>query len=140
MANHNLVVLMGNLTRDPELKYLQSGVPVVNFGLATNKKFTDRETGEQKEKACFVDCEAWNKTAEVIAQYTKQGSPIFIQGELQYDSWETDEGKRSKLKVRVDRMQLIGSKNGDSNGGGGATAKPAQAQASQSSNDDDLPF
>jgi len=117
MPSYNKVMLMGNLTRDPELKHTQSGAAVVNVGIAMNRKYKT-QSGDQKEEVCFVDLTAWGRTAEVMAQYLHKGSPLFVDGRLQLDSWETNEGqKRSKLKVIVENMQFIGGK-GDGGGGG----------------------
>lgn len=157
MASYNKVILMGNLTRDPEMKYLPSGTAVANFGIAMNERYTDRQTGEQKEIACFVDVEAWDRQAEVVNEYLSKGSPIFLEGSLKFDSWETPEGeKRSKLKVRLLRFQFIGGRQDDDEVGGGYTqatppdSTPMEGQSEQVSNasvggsdtstDDDIPF
>lgn len=157
MASYNKVILMGNLTRDPEMKYLPSGTAVANFGIAMNERYTDRQTGEQKEVACFVDVEAWDRQAEVVNEYFSKGSPIFLEGSLKFDSWETPEGeKRSRLKVRLLRFQFIGGRqDGDEVGGGYTQATPpdstpmegqsdqvsnASAGGSDTSTDDDIPF
>lgn len=150
MASYNRVILMGNLTRDPELKYLPSGNSVVNFGIAMNERWTDRETGEQKEAPCFVDIEAWGRQAEVANEYLQKGSPVFIDGSLKFESWEADDGtKRSRLRVRVFRIQLIGGRRDGDEGGGYADAAPAAAPTAQapappqgapSSTEDDIPF
>jgi single-strand DNA-binding protein len=117
MANVNKVILIGNLTRDPQLKYLPSQTAVVEFGLATNRKFK-AANGEDREEVCFVDCSAFGKTAEVINQYCQKGRPLFIEGRLKFDSWEDQQGggKRSKLTVVVENFQFLGSREG----GGGA--------------------
>jgi single-strand DNA-binding protein len=117
MANVNKVILIGNLTRDPQLKYLPSQTAVVEFGLATNRKFK-AANGEDREEVCFVDCSAFGKTAEVINQYCQKGRPLFIEGRLKFDSWEDKQGggKRSKLRVVVENFQFLGSREG----GGGA--------------------
>ena len=100
MASYNRVILLGNLTRDPEMRYIPSGTAVTNFGLAMNERYTDRQTGEQKENTCFVDVEAWGRQAEVANEYLSKGRPVFIEGSLKFDSWEADDGsKRSKLSV-----------------------------------------
>ncbi len=152
MASYNRVILMGNLTRDPELKYLPSGTSVANFGLAMNERYTDRETGEQKDNTCFVDIEAWGRQAEIANEYLQKGSPVFIDGSLKFDSWEADDGtKRSRLRVRVFRLQLIGGRrDGDEMGSSGyADAAPAAAPTAQapappqgapSATEDDIPF
>ena len=131
MASYNRVILLGNLTRDPEMKYIPSGTAVTNFGLAMNERYTDRQTGEQKENTCFVDVEAWGRQAEVANEYLSKGRPVFIEGSLKFDSWEADDGsKRNKLSVRAFRIQLIGGRrDGDEAGGGYADAEPAAAPA-----------
>ena len=109
MAAHlNKTLLIGNLTRDPDLKYLPSGAPVANFGLAVNRTYTD-SNGEKQEDPCFVDVTCWNRLAEVSAEYLKKGKPVFIEGRLQYRSWETEDGgKRSKLEVVAQNIQFLG--------------------------------
>jgi single-strand DNA-binding protein len=121
MASFNKVILMGNLTRDPQLRYLPaSNTPVVDFGLAMNRKYRT-QSGEEREEVTFVDCSAFAKTAELINQYFTKGKPIFIEGALKYDQWEDKQGggKRSKLSVRVENFQFIGGRDG---GGGGQPA------------------
>jgi single-strand DNA-binding protein len=125
MANVNKVILIGNLTRDPQLKYLPSQTAVVEFGLATNRKFK-AANGEVREEVCFVDCSAFARTAEVINQYCQKGRPIYIEGRLKFDSWEDKQGggKRSKLTVVVENFQFLGGREGggpaqDSGGGAG---------------------
>ena len=155
MASYNRVILIGNLTRDPELKFLPSGSSVANFGIAVSERYTDRQSGEQKENVCFVDVAAWGRQAEIVNEYLSKGSPIFIEGALKFDSWETDDGsKRDKLSVTALRIQLIGGRrDGDETGGGYADAQPAAAPTQQdshqdapeapstpSSTDDDIPF
>jgi single-strand DNA-binding protein len=117
MASFNKVFLMGNLTRDPQLKYLPSQTAVVEFGVACNRKFRT-QAGEDREEVTFVDVSAFGKTAEVINQYFQKGKPIFIEGRLKYDSWEDKQGggKRSKITVQIENFQFIG---GDRQGGGG---------------------
>jgi len=116
MANYNKVMLMGNLTRDPELRYLPSNTPVVNFGLAVNRRFR-RQDGEQGEETAFVDCEVFARPAEIINQYCSKGKPLFIEGRLRFDQWQDQSGNnRSKLKVVVENFQFI---DGGGRGGGG---------------------
>jgi single-strand DNA-binding protein len=119
MANFNKVVLLGNLTRDPQLKYLPSQMPVVEFGLAINHRFKTK-SGETREEVCFVDCSAFGKQAEIINQYCQRGRPLLVEGRLKYDTWEDKQGggKRSKHTVVVDNFQLLGGR--DSGGQGGA--------------------
>src|SRR5438034_7037179 len=120
MANYNKVILMGNLTRDPQLKYLPSQMAVVDFGMAINRKFRTAQ-GEDREEVCFVDCSSFGKQAEVINQYIQKGKPIFIEGRLKYDTWEDKNGggKRSKLAVVVERFEFVGGKDGGTGGGSG---------------------
>jgi len=109
MASLNKVFLMGNLTRDPELRYTPSGQPVCDFGIAINRNFTTRN-GEQREETCFVDVTMWGKRGVVISEYFTKGRPIFIEGRLQLDTWETPEGRRSKLKVIAENFEFIGGR------------------------------
>src|SRR5688500_17299323 len=120
MASFNKVLLMGNLTRDVQLKYLPSQTAVAEFGLACNRKFRTAN-GEDREEVTFVDITAFGKQAEVLNQYMTKGKPIFIEGRLKYDQWEDKNGggKRSKLTVVVDNFQFIGAPGGAGGGGGG---------------------
>jgi single-strand DNA-binding protein len=125
MANFNKVLLIGNLTRDPELKYTQGGTAVCELGLAVNRSYT-RQSGEKVEETCFVDCEAWGRQAETISQYMSKGRPIFIEGRLKYDTWETQDGqKRSKLRVVCENFQFLG---GRGEGGGGPAPQQQRPQ------------
>ena len=107
MANLNKVFLMGNLTRDPELRYTPSGSPVCEFGLAINRSYKTA-AGEQRDEVCFVDIVMWGRRGVVISEYFTKGKPIFIEGRLQYDSWETAEGRRSRLRVVADNFEFLG--------------------------------
>ena len=120
MASFNKVLLMGNLTRDPQLKYLPSQTAVVEFGIACNRKFRTAN-GEDKEEVTYVDITSFGKQAEVINQYFQKGKPIFIEGRLKFDSWEDKQGggKRSKLTVVVENFQFVGGRDGGGSGGGG---------------------
>jgi single-strand DNA-binding protein len=131
MASYNRVVLLGNMTRDPQLKYLPSQTPVCEFGLATNRKFK-AANGEDREEVCFVDCAAFGKQAEVINQYCQKGKALLIEGRLKYDSWEDKQGggKRSKLSVVIENFQFIGGRDGGGGGGGAPSAGPDQPEAS----------
>ncbi len=116
MPDFNKVMLMGRLTRDPELRYTPSGMAVVKIGLAVGRRYFNKNTNETVEETTFVDCDAWGKQAETLNQYMRKGRPLFIEGRLKLDSWETREGqKRSKLSVVIDNFQFI-----DSGGAGGA--------------------
>jgi single-strand DNA-binding protein len=122
MASFNKVILMGNLTRDPQLKYLPSQMAVVEFGLAMNRKFRT-QAGEDREEVTFVDCSAFGKTGELINQYFTKGKPIFVEGRIKYDSWEDKQGggKRSKISVVVENFQFVGGREGGGGGGGGGS-------------------
>lgn len=117
MASYNRVVLMGNLTRDIELRYTPGGTAVTDIGVAVNDRRKTAE-GEWVEEVTFVDVTLWGRTAEVAGEYLGKGSPIFLEGRLKLDTWEKDGQKHSKLKVVCDRMQLIGGRDGSSGGGG----------------------
>ena len=109
MASLNKVFLIGNLTKDPELRYTPNGTAVSNLRIAVNRKFKDRN-GELKEDTCFVTITAWDKQAEICNQYLAKGRPIFVEGILQSRSWETPEGqKRSTIDVRAERIQFLGN-------------------------------
>ena len=119
MGNFNKVYLMGNLTRDVELKSIQGGSTVARIGLAVNRNFTT-QSGEKREEVCFVDCEAWGRTGETMAKYLSKGRPVFIEGRLKLDQWEDKEGnKQSKLRVVVEGFQFVDSRGGGEGGGGG---------------------
>lgn len=119
-------MLIGNITRDVELKYTTSGAAVANFGLAVNRTYTNSD-GEKVDDVCFVDVVAWNRLAEVAGEYLSKGSPIFVEGRLQMDSWEDKDGKkRSKLKVVAQNIQFLG---------GGKADDPEGKDA-----DEDIPF
>lgn len=107
MASYNRVVLLGNLTRDVEVRYLQSGMAVTDIGLAVNDR-RKNQAGEWVEQPTFVDVTLWGRTAEVAGEYLTKGSPILIEGRLKLDTWESDGQKRSKLKVVGERMQMLG--------------------------------
>src|SRR5271170_1340838 len=127
MASFNRVMLLGNLTRDPQMRYLPSQTPVTDFGLACNRKFKTA-TGEQREEVLFVDCSAFGRQAEVINQYCTKGKPLFIEGRLKLDTWEDKNGggKRSKLSVVVENFQLLGGRDGAP---GGAPSEEGGAPA-----------
>ena len=120
MASFNKVILMGNLTRDPQLKYLPSQTAVAEFGLAVNRKFRTQQ-GEDREEVAFIDCSAFGKTGEVINQYFTKGRPILVEGRLKYDQWEDKQGggKRSRLTVVVENFQFVGGRDGQGGPGGG---------------------
>lgn len=157
-ASYNKVLLMGNLTRDIELRYLpNSNTAVAAIGLAVNRRFRT-QSGEDREEVAFVDCEAFGRTAETMSQYLRKGRPVFIEGRLKLDQWDDKQSgqKRSKLKVVVEGFQFIdsgggGGGGGDEGGGGGGRRQPAGARrggGGQSYDDgghtpvteDDIPF
>ncbi len=108
MASLNKVFLIGNLTRDPELRYIPNGTAVAKFGLAVNRTYKSQD-GEQKDDTCFIDIVTWGKIAESCANYLSKGRPIFVEGRLQYNTWETPDGqKRSKIDVVAERIQFLG--------------------------------
>ena len=124
-ASLNKAMLIGNLTRDVELKYTASGAAVANFGLAVNRTYTNSD-GEKTEEVCFIDMVAWNRLAEVAGEYLSKGSPVFVEGRLQMDSWEDQDGKkRSKLKVIAQNIQFLGG---------------GKADADKENTDDSVPF
>jgi len=112
MASFNKVILLGNLTRDIEVKAIAGGQSVARIGLAVNRRYRTKD-GEDREEATFVDCEAWGRTAEVMGQYLRKGQPVFIEGRLKLDQWEDKDGqKRSQLRVVVENFQFVGAKEG----------------------------
>jgi len=113
MPNYNKVIMIGNLTRDPELSYLPSQTPVTEIGLATNRTWHDKD-GNEKEETCFVDCRAYGKTAENIKKYFTKGRAIMIEGRLRFDQWDAKDGtKRSKHQIRVNSFTFLDSKQQD---------------------------
>jgi single-strand DNA-binding protein len=131
MASFNKVILLGNLTRDPEMKFLPSGTPVAEFGIAMNRKWVDAATKEAREAVTFVDCKAMGRQAEVLNQHTRKGSPLFVEGRLDYRQWEGPDGtKRSKLEVFIENFQFVGPPRDQQGGeGGGAMARPRPQRA-----------
>jgi single-strand DNA-binding protein len=110
MGTYNRVILMGNLTRDPEVRFLDSGMAVASFGLAVNRKW--KKDGETKEEVSFFDCEAWGKTAEICGDYLAKGRPVLIDGRLKQERWEDDnQNKRQKIKVVINEVQFLGKKD-----------------------------
>jgi single-strand DNA-binding protein len=148
MANFNKVLLVGNLTRDPELKHTPSNQTVAAIGIAVNRQYTTKD-GEKREETTFVDCEAWGRQAEVMAQYLAKGRPVLLEGRLKLDQWQDKDGNnRSKLKVVIENFQFLGSRGegggGNRGGGGGdyaATPAPGTPPAAgQDDGDDSIPF
>src|SRR5687768_3649935 len=111
MSSFNKVMLMGNLTRDPQLKHLPNNLVIAEFGIACNRRYRTA-TGEDKEDVAFVDCTAFGRQAETIGQYCTKGKPLFVEGRLKYDTWDDKQGggKRSKLSVTIENFQFIGAK------------------------------
>ena len=128
MASFNKVILMGNLTRDPEVRYTTGGSAVCDITLAVNYQWTDKRSNERKEEVSFIDVTLWGRTAEIAGEYLAKGRPVLIEGRLQQDKWDDKETgqKRSKLKVVADAMQLLGGRSeggAPAAGGGNAPAK-----------------
>ena len=119
MASFNKVIILGNLTRDPEIRYTPKGSAVCDLGIAVNRQYT-LENGERREEVTYVDVVLWSRLAEIAAEYLKKGRPVFIEGRLQLDTWDDKQSgqKRSKLRVIGENMQMLGSR-----GGGGAPAE-----------------
>ena len=136
MASFNKVILLGNLTRDPEVRYTPKGTAVAELGMAVNRVYT-AENGEKREETTFVDVTLWGRTAEIAGEYLKKGRPVFIEGRLQLDSWEdkTSGQKRSKLKVVGEGLQLLGARPSGSGSTGGeeeSSSAPRSSSASAS--------
>lgn len=153
-GSFNKVFLMGNLTRDLEIRHTPQNTAVGSFGLAVNRKYRTQD-GQNHEEVTFVDCEAWGRTAEVMSQYLKKGRPAFIEGRLKLDQWQDQQGnKRSRLKVVVENFQFVdsgqggggggGGGGGYSSGGGGGSGQSSYSGGSYDSDpvppDDDIPF
>jgi len=133
MASFNKVLLMGNLTRDPELRYTSGGTAVASFGLAVNRKFKQGE--EWKDEVCFVDITVWAKQGENCAEYLNKGSLVFVEGRLNYQTWEAEGQKRSKLEVVANIVQFLTQKKDKV-----ILDPPLDSVPPPSSNDDDIPF
>ena len=151
MANYNKVLLIGNLTRDPQLSYTPNQTAVVDFGLAVNRRWTGQD-GQQREETCFVECQAFGRPAENINKYLTKGRQLFVEGRLTFSSWTAQDGtKRSRLRVTVERFQFLGGPAGTSGatdaakgaretGEGEQVAGEAGPQTKQQINSDDIPF
>jgi single-strand DNA-binding protein len=155
MASYNKVFLLGNLTRDPEVRYTPKGSAVADLGIAVNRQYT-LDTGEKREEVTFVDVTFWGRTAEVAGEYLKKGRSVFIEGRLQLDTWDDKQSgqKRSKLKVIGEMMQMLGGRPGGGGGGdapdeeprgrstGGArsSAPPKGGGPPAEPDDDEIPF
>ncbi len=130
MASFNRVILVGNLTRDPELRYLPSGMAVSDVTLAVNDRF--KRNDQWVEEVTFVDITLWARTAEIANEYLSKGSPVLIEGRLKLDRWEKDGQKHSKLKVIGEKMQMLGSREGGGAAGGGGSRGGARGGRSSS--------
>jgi len=133
MANYNKIIMIGNLTRDPQLSYLPSNTPVVEIGLASNRRWKGQD-GQQREDTCFVDCRAYGRQAETINQYTSKGRQILVEGRLQFDQWQDKEGnRRSKHRIIIENFQFLDSRPAGQGGGysGGGQSRPAPQQPRQ---------
>jgi single-strand DNA-binding protein len=151
MASFNKVILLGNLTRDPEVRYTPKGSAVCDLGIAINRQYT-LDSGEKREEVTFVDVVLWSRLAEIAGEYLKKGRPIFIEGRLQLDTWDDKQSgqKRSKLRVIGETMQLLGGRppgtGGGSEGGEegkasrGKTTPPPKPAAGAEPDDDEIPF
>jgi len=128
MASLNKVLLIGNLTRDPQVRYTPKGTALAEIGLAVNRTWFDKATNSRREEVTFVDVTLWGRDAEVAGEYLAKGRPVFIEGRLQLDTWDDRETgqKRSKLRVVCERMQFLGPR-GDTGGGGGSGRAPQRA-------------
>jgi single-strand DNA-binding protein len=157
MANLNKVMLIGNLTRDPELRVTPKGTAICTFSIAVNRKFKD-DSGGEREEVTYVDIEAWGKSGENIAKYCTKGRPLFVEGRLRLDQWEdkTTKEKRSRMKVVLENFQFLGGGRGEGGAPGGegggearnyapragsaAPSRPAAPAAPQENLDEDVPF
>ena len=145
MASYNRIILVGNLTRDPQLSYTPANTAVCKFGVATNRKFKDRE-GNSREEVCFVDCTLFGRGGETFNQYMNKGRSVLVEGRLSLNQWTTPEGdKRSKHEVIVENFTFLGGGRGGNEGGGGsggggsAPSGPGYSEPPPPS-DDNIPF
>jgi single-strand DNA-binding protein len=145
MASYNRIIMMGNLTRDPQLSYLPSKTPVVDFGLASNRKFK-RADGTDGEETCFVDCRCFGRMAETINKYCQKGKSLLVEGRLTYDTWEAQDGsKRSKHRIMVENFTFVGGPGGQDASRqrpaeGAEWNGPANAGEPAPPPEDDIPF
>ena len=143
MVGLNKVFLMGNLTRDPELRYTPSGTAVATLGLAVNREYRDKN-GEIQKEVCYIDVDVWARQAELCSEHLRKGSPVHVEGRLQYDTWENPEGeRRSKHKVRADRVQFLSRgthHDSDNESEGENYSSHSQKVAAGHGSDDDIPF
>jgi single-strand DNA-binding protein len=148
MAGYNKVLLLGNLTRDPQLSYTPNQTAVVDFGLATNRKWTAQD-GSQREETCFVDCRAFGRTAENINKFMRKGRLIFVEGRLTFDTWTAQDGsKKSKHRVTVENVQFMPGTGGPGPGAGAEPPEqafdeagpPPRGRPNEPIPDSDIPF
>jgi single-strand DNA-binding protein len=145
MANLNKVLLLGNDTRDPEVRYTPKGSAVCDLGIAVNRAYTT-DSGEKREEVTFVDVTLWGRTAEVASEYLKKGRPVFIEGRLQMDTWDDKQTgqKRSRLRVVAENMQLLGGRPGsgtaDASGESRQSSVPPKSSAASEPDEDEIPF
>ena len=143
VANFNKVILMGNLTRDIEMRHTQGGMAIAKFGMAINRRSSTKD-GEQRESTCFVDMTAFGKSAELLNQYVRKGSPLFVEGRLEFSTWESqDGGKRNKLEVIVENFQFMGGGSREGGGGGGERRGGGRQQSQEAGGEvdyGDIPF
>lgn len=137
MASFNKVILVGNLTRDPQVRYTTGGTAVAEIGMAVSRQWFDKQTNQRKEETTFVDVTLWGRQAEVAGEYLAKGRPVLIEGRLQLDSWDDKETgqKRSKLKVVGENMTMLGSRNDGGGGGRGGGQSGGPPQGGQSHGD-----
>jgi single-strand DNA-binding protein len=139
MASFNKVILVGNLTRDPQVKYTTGGTAVTEIGLAVNRRWLDKQSNQWKDETTFVDVTLWGRTAEIAGEYLAKGRPVLIEGRLQLDTWDDRESgqKRSKLRVVGENMTMLGGKGeGGGGGGGGGRAQSGAGSRAPSSGSD----
>jgi single-strand DNA-binding protein len=148
MASFNKVILLGNLTRDPEVRYTPKGSAVCDLGIAVNRQYT-LDSGEKREEVTFVDVVLWSRLAEIAGEYLKKGRPVFIEGRLQLDTWDDKQSgqKRSKLRVIGETMQLLGGRPPGAGGGGSEGGEPRSSKTTPppkpgaaEPDDDEIPF
>jgi single-strand DNA-binding protein len=140
--NLNKVMLAGNLTRDPQVRFLANERAVADFGLAMNQRWKDKQTGDLKEEATFVDVECWGKTAELVGQYLTKGRACYIEGHLKLDQWDDKESgkKRSKLKIVADSVQFLGGKGAGDGSDDAETGKHKAVAKTGAADDQGPPF
>ena len=141
MGSVNKVILIGNLGRDPEVRYTTSGTPVANFTMATTDRWNDPASGERKEKTEWHRVVVWAKQAEIVGEYLRKGRQVYIEGSLQTREWtDRDGNKRYTTEVRAQRVQMLGRRGDDEGAGASERTAPAVAESSQGIEDDDIPF